>query len=281
MTISTSSSCNEMALATAIPAQDRNRMRRNWQRWQMRASTHGADHEASWGDRWAIELEIANLLRHLSPGGRWLDAGCANGYTTFRTLVRNPESILAIDFSGEMIGHAADAQALNDPKAVITFRHGNILDIPAGSNSLDAAYTVRALINLPSREAQAKAIREIHRVVKSGGRFIVSEAFAGSLQRLNALRALADLPPLPMPEFNLYLHEDWLEQTAAGLFDIDCIERFSSPYYVATRFLRELVSETSEPSGFDSPINEMAAGWPVTSRSGDFGIQKAYILKKR
>lgn len=281
MTTATSSCCDAMALATVIPTQDRNRMQENWTRWQERASTHGADHEASWGDRWAIELEIANLLQHLPQAGRWLDAGCANGYTTFRTLVCNPESVLAIDFSREMIGHATEAQAMNDPKAVIAFRHGNILDIPARRDSLDAAYSVRVLINLPSREVQAKAIREIHRVIKPGGTYILSEAFSGSLQRLNALRAIADLSPLPMPKFNLYIDEDWLEQIAGGLFDVERVERFSSPYYVATRFLQELVSETDQPFGFDNAINELAAGWSVTSRSGDFGIQKAYILRKR
>jgi hypothetical protein len=83
-----------------------------------------------------------------------------------------------------------------------------------------------------------------------------------------------------MPEFNLYLEEDRLEEAVAGRFAIESVDRFSSAYYVATRFLRELVTDPSFAPDYDHPLNRLAASLGSTSRSGDLGIQKAYILTK-
>ena len=86
-----------LALSCPPRPHEADRTRATWEHWEKNAQTFGIDHSASWGDRHAIELEIATLLRHLQPSGRWLDAGCANGYTTFRTLVRHPLEIRAFD----------------------------------------------------------------------------------------------------------------------------------------------------------------------------------------
>ncbi len=273
---------NTQHLAMGQPLADAEcaRMQENWLHWEENAKRCGADHSASWGDKWCMKLEIANLLTHLSSGGRWLDAGCANGFTTFHMLQRPPDEVFALDFSPVMIDEASKLQAERDPKRKITFRHGNILDIPASTESFDQAYTVRVLINLPSWDAQCRAIREIHRVLKPGGRYILSEAFAGSLEKLNALRKAADLPPLPAPTFNLYLQEQALQSFLPGLFKVIKVERFSSLYYVATRFLHELASLPGEHPNYNTPFNEFGADLEVGPRAGDFGIQKAYILSK-
>lgn len=277
---STRSMSDPLALSRPPRPQEADRTRANWEHWEGSAHAFGADYAASWGDRNAIELEIATLLRHLQPSGRWLDAGCANGYTTFRTLLRQPDDIHAFDFSSAMIEHARRAQPRHDPQRKISFSHGNILEIHEPDDSIDQAWTVRVLINLPSWEAQQQALREMHRVLKPGGRYILSEAFTGSQRRLNAVRALADLPPLAPPEFNLYLEESPLEDFLADLFDIVAIDRFSSLYYVASRLLRELTVEPNAPPDYNHPINSLAAALGQSSRSGDFGIQKAYILVK-
>ena len=180
-----------------------------------------------------------------------------------------------------MIEHARRAQPLHDPQHKITFSHGNILEIHEPDESIDQAWTVRVLINLPSWSAQQQGIREIHRVLRPGGRYILSEAFNGSQQRLNELRTLGGLPPLASPAFNLYFDESPLEELLSGLFEISSIDRFSSLYYVASRFLRELAIEPGGSPDYNHPINRLAATLPPCARSGDFGVQKAYILIKR
>lgn len=252
----------------------------NWTHWQARAERFGTCHAASWADKYLIEMEIANLLKNLTPGGRWLDAGCANGYTTFRTLCQRPAHITAFDFSPLMVDQARLAQPLQDPESRITFSHGNVLEISEPSASIDQAYTARVLINLPSWAAQQSAIKELHRVLKPGGKYILSEAFLGSQAKLNALRDMASLAPLRQPEFNLYFEEQRLESFVREYFEIVRIERFSSLYYLGSRFLRELAIEPDDPESYEHPINELTASLVPASRSGDFGIQKAYILVK-
>lgn len=272
---------DDFALKTPPGEAALERIRLNWDHWQQNAEQFGADHTASWGDRGAVELEVANLLKHLHPGGKWLDAGCANGYTTFRALAAEPNEVRAFDYSPAMIAQARATQDRFDPDGLITFSHGNILDIDQPDNTFHQAYAVRVLINLPSWEAQQQAIREMHRVLAHGGRYILSEAFEGSQERLNELRALANLPPLQAPSFNLYFFEEQLENFLPELFEIECVERFSSVYYVASRFLRELAIDPDAPPSYDHPINRLAASLETTARSGDFGVQKAYVLRKK
>ena len=52
-------------------------------------------------------------------------------------------------------------------------------------------------------------------------------------------------------------------------------------YYVATRLLRELLVEPNAPPDYNHPLNRFAAGLRASTRDGDFGTQKAYILTKR
>ena len=57
--------------------------------WESQAARHGASHEASWGDSWAIALEIDTVAQHLADGDAVLDAGCANGHAAFAQLERH------------------------------------------------------------------------------------------------------------------------------------------------------------------------------------------------
>jgi SAM-dependent methyltransferase len=237
--------------------------------------------DASWGDRHAMELEVRNLLPHVPAGGRVLDAGCANGATTFRLLAGRPAQIRAFDRSPRMIAAARRAAVTADPGRVIAFFEGDILDVPEPDAVFDLASTIRVLINLPGWPAQQLAIREIHRVLRPGGRYVLTEEFAGSIGKLNDVRALAGLPALTPRPFNRPLEEEALESFVAPLFDVVDIARFMSPYFVATRFLRDLALAGDEPPSYDTPLHRAAAALPVTARSGDFGGIKAYVLRKR
>lgn len=265
----------------AAVAEERSWSEANQAHWESQAATHGVASDASWGDRHAMELEVRNLLPHVPAGGRVLDAGCANGATTFRLLEGRPAQVRAFDRSPQMIAAARQAAVTADPGGVIAFFEGDILDVPEPDDAFDLASTIRVLINLPGWPAQQRAIREIHRVLRPGGRYLLTEEFAGSMGNLNALRALAGLPALAPRTFNRPLEEEALEAFVAPLFEIEDVARFSSPYFVATRFLRDLALEGDEPPSYDSPLHRAAAELPVTSRSGDFGGIKSYVLRKR
>jgi len=59
------------------------------------------------------------------------------------------------------------------------------------------------------------------------------------------------------------------------------IKNFSSIYYAASRFLRYLTLVEGEKDSFVNEINNMFAKIPIAENSGDFGIQKLYVLRKK
>jgi SAM-dependent methyltransferase len=272
---------DKFQLSRSLDAESKSRMSLNFAHWERRAAEHKSSYCASWEDRNAVLLEIETVGKYIETGMTVLDAGCANGFTTFEILSKCPRAVRAFDYSPSMIAAAQAEQPLRDPERRIRFGVGNVLEIPEESGQFDLAYTVRVLINLPNWETQKDAIREVHRVLRPGALYVLSEAFEGSQEKLNRLRQEAGLAPLAPPAFNLYLREEALENFVEPLFDLMEIARFSSLYYVASRFVRELAMRPGEAPSYHHPINRFFKDIPSTECSGDFGIQKAYVLKKR
>jgi len=59
------------------------------------------------------------------------------------------------------------------------------------------------------------------------------------------------------------------------------IKKFSSIYYIASRFLRYLTLKPGEKDSYDNEINNLFSKYSETENSGDFGLQKLYVLKKK
>jgi SAM-dependent methyltransferase len=256
-------------------------MMSNYSHWESNAAKFKDAGDVSWQDKNMMKLEIENIKNHIKDGMLVLDAGCSNGYSTFRISAGHNIKVVAFDYSAKAIEIAKSGQSQNDRKNQITFYHGNILDIDEEGNKFDLAYNIRVLINLPNWKLQKNAILEIHRVLKTGGIYLMSEAFSGSLEKLNLLRKAASFEPLKEPEFNIYLEENKLEEFVKEYFDILEIRRFSSIYYVASRFLRYLTMEPGEKDSYNNSINDLFSQFTETANSGDFGVQKLYVLKKR
>jgi len=67
--------------------------------WNLQADKFGTSHSASWGDKYAIDLEIQTIGRHMKEGDKVLDVGCANGYSAIHHLDKNISSITGVDSS--------------------------------------------------------------------------------------------------------------------------------------------------------------------------------------
>lgn len=234
------------------------------------------------GDNWAIDLEIDAIGKHIKPKDVILDIGCANGYATFRQLQeRRPSKIIGVDFSKNMIESAKQAKLEIAEKEDIFFQEGDIRNLKFDDDTFDVAYTTRVVINLPTWEEQITAINEGLRVVKPGGKFILSEGFWEPLCLLNSLRLLKQLPPLVEHDFNRYLKLSRVEQYLESESLQYEIDDFSSIYYLGSRFLRELVTDISHYEGFSNPINKIFYDIEKKFSGGGFGVQQAIIIHKK
>ena len=250
------------------------------QYWNSQADKFGKSHSASWGDNFAIALETSTIGQYIKEGDKVLDVGCANGYSTMHHLDKHVSSITGVDFSGSMIKKSKMNQGECDFPEKLHFEVGDIRKLGFENDTFDVVYTTRTLINLPTWEEQKRGISECIRVCKEGGKIIFSEAFWEPLVLLNSIRILKSLSPLVEHDFNRYLKKKYLEEYFHTSNIRFSVIDFSSIYYLGSRFLRELVTNTEDYSGYSNPINEIFYNIEKEYSGGGFGIQQAYVIQK-
>ena len=248
--------------------------------WESQAVTFKESHAASWGDNYAIDLEVENISRHIKKGDRVLDVGCSNGHATLAMLQKEPGELYGVDYAENMIRYANEAKAKIPNAKNVVFDTGDITKLAFEDNFFDVVYTTRVLINLPNWQEQITGIEECIRVTKKGGVIILSEAFWEPLVLLNSIRALRQLSPLVEHDFNRYLKKSKLENWLSEKNLQYSVEDFSSIYYLGSRFLRELVTDPAAYPGYSNPINKLFYDIEKDFSGGGFGIQQAYIITK-
>ncbi|MGH9261339.1 MAG: methyltransferase domain-containing protein [Acidimicrobiales bacterium] len=119
---------------------------------------------------------VGNPVRHagLSSGDAVLDIGCGGGIDTILAAHRvGPTGrVVGLDMLPEMCDRARAAAAAAGTQPWCEFRHGLMEDIPLPDASIDVVIS-NGVINLSPRKARALA--EITRVLKPGGRFCVAD----------------------------------------------------------------------------------------------------------
>jgi ubiquinone/menaquinone biosynthesis C-methylase UbiE len=110
----------------------------------------------------------------LSPGERVLEIGPGTGYYTFDMAAALPQGQVDVfDIQQEMLAHVmreANRRGVTNVRPTI----GDAQSLPFADDSFDAAVLVTVLGEIPD---QQRALREVARVLKPGGRLVVGEMF--------------------------------------------------------------------------------------------------------
>jgi ubiquinone/menaquinone biosynthesis C-methylase UbiE len=251
--------------------------------WAEQARAHGESPSASWSDHRVIELEIAAIGARLQPGERVLDVGCANGYSSARYAALGA-TVVGVDYIPEMVENAESRRRTlpEDVVAKLEFGVGDVMTLDFADASFDAVVSTRVIINLPSWEEQLQGLHECVRVLRPGGRLLLSEATEQGWRRLNALRGEWGLPDIPMPSFNRYLDQERLLEALSDSVEVEEICDFASTYYVLTRLVKPLLAASAnaavDVANPDAEFNRWAGALPA---GGDYGTQKLFVLRRR
>ncbi len=178
---------------------------RDWELAEIRRSAA----EAQLIDRAALLADEANLAKYVNPpadtlyhleyafhllgdvaGQEVLEYGSGWGENTM-PLVRRGARVHALDISPELIAINRQRMAVNDVTSGVRFSVASAYDVPCPDESVDVVFGMMILHHLDLE----KAAREVHRILRVGGRAIFAEPVRSS----PTLRALRKLMPVRLP----------------------------------------------------------------------------------
>lgn len=113
------------------------------------------------------EREIAaDLADSLPDGSRVLDAGCGAGRPATEELAP-AHDVVGLDISREQLRLARERLP------GVALARGDLAGLPFAADSFDAVVSYHAIIHVP-KEEHADVLGEFHRVLRSGGRLVVT-----------------------------------------------------------------------------------------------------------
>jgi SAM-dependent methyltransferase len=145
------------------------------------------------------------------PSVLYVGVGGGMELLQFAYFSRKPSGVIGLDVVDEMLeaskGNMIKAEILNPwfQSTFIDLRKGNALQLPIESESIDVA-AQNCLFNIFKKEELKVALQEIYRVLKPGGRFVLSDPICESgipehLQNDETLRALCLSGALPLKDY--------------------------------------------------------------------------------
>ncbi|WP_232298836.1 class I SAM-dependent methyltransferase [Granulicella tundricola] len=116
-----------------------------------------------------------------APGTKLLELGCGPGFYACRLSEELPTlQTTGVDLSVALIERAT-SRAKSRQLSNCSFQHADAHSLPYPSHSIDAVVVSRLFLIVPDKEG---IVREIHRVLRPGGRCFIAEPTSGFRTRL-------------------------------------------------------------------------------------------------
>lgn len=110
--------------------------------------------------------ELEELREYIKEKERILDLGCGNG-RLFEFFKDKKVTYIGIDSSPKLILKAKK-------KYGNYFKTADILSLPFSNDYFDSIWSIAVFHHIPSKELRLKALKEIRRVLRKGGRVIIT-----------------------------------------------------------------------------------------------------------
>jgi len=108
---------------------------------------------------------------NVKDGDKVLDVGCGDG-RVLEALKDKKVEYVGIDNCSELIGTAKRRWKMEDGRW--KFLVGDVLELPFKDNEFNVVLCIAVLHHIPTRELQMKALGEMYRVLKPGGKLVMS-----------------------------------------------------------------------------------------------------------
>ncbi|WXG46271.1 MAG: class I SAM-dependent methyltransferase [Candidatus Atabeyarchaeum deiterrae] len=140
------------------------------------------------GDNWSKIAESSGL----KGDEKVLDVGCGTGRVSISLAKKLPRGrVEGIDIFEGVSGKSPETAMKNaEAEGVagrVNFRYGNALRIPFGDKTFDLVTMGSVLHELHSEKDKEKALREVYRVLKPGGKFATIEILRNKKLALSVL----------------------------------------------------------------------------------------------
>ncbi|MGX1901208.1 class I SAM-dependent methyltransferase [Thermolongibacillus altinsuensis] len=153
--------------------------------WDERAEHWHRNSEEMW-ERGSRKTIVPFLTKHIPKDGYLADIGCGDGYGSYK-LYKEGYRVIGLDLAKEMI----DCAKKRGENERLKFQQADVMNLPF----LDETFTGIMAINcLEWTEHPLKALKEIHRVLKTGGYLCVGILGPTAAPRVHSYRRLYGEP---------------------------------------------------------------------------------------
>jgi len=221
------------------------------------------------------------VLRRRSAGPlRVLELGCGNGYALSRMLPLShaDDRFWGLDFSPELLEIARGRKLER-----CTLSQGDARALSYESGFFDFVYTERCLINILDWPGQRQALREIARVLKPGGTYLMIECFTDGLDNNNKARADCGLPAIQEAHHNKYFEKQAFQEAVAAEFELlDPATEFTMPAnFLSSHYFVSRVLYPSLTRGEVVRNSEVAKFFSFLPPMGNYSPIQAQLLRRR
>ncbi|MFI2200291.1 SAM-dependent methyltransferase [Streptomyces sp. NPDC020192] len=108
----------------------------------------------------------------LQPGQRLLDVGCGNGVPALRIAQAHGVHVTGITVSSQQVARAAELAEKSAARDEVGFLFADAMKLPFEDGSFDGAFAIESLLHMPD---QTVALAELRRVVRPGGRLVITD----------------------------------------------------------------------------------------------------------